>query len=126
MSRRYTYATGLSWGDFPTAELEVEVSYSVDWGSPESGFYGPPEDYDPGSPAIVEDIRVEKIDGLPVAEWEAQSTEYAPGHTVASIIDKLEMDHEADMIAEATEAEVAAYDDYQESLWEERRLGARR
>lgn len=64
MSRRFTYAASLSFGgDEPTAELEAEVDFTVDWGSPESGRSGPPEDYDPGSPSTVEDIRVLKIDG---------------------------------------------------------------
>lgn len=66
MSSRYTYACTLSWGgDTPTAEVEVEVSYTVAWGSPETGNYGPPEDYDPGSPSVVEDIRLEKVEGKP-------------------------------------------------------------
>ena len=58
MSKRYTYATTLNWGgDTPTAEIEVEVSYTVAWGSAETGRFGPPENYDPGSADLVEDIR---------------------------------------------------------------------
>jgi hypothetical protein len=120
--RRHTYAASLSWGgDEPTAELEVEVSFTVDWGSSESGRFGPPENYDPGCPSMVEDIRVEKIDGLPLAEWEAKSTEYMPGSTVAAILEKLEMDHEAEMLAEAAEAEVADADEAAERAYEDRR-----
>lgn len=121
-ARRYTYAASLSWGgDEPTAELEVEVSFSVAWGSSESGRYGPPENYDPGGPSVVEDIRVETIDGLPVAKWVAESTEYMPGSTITAIIDKLEMDHEAEMIAEAAELELAGEDDHAERRMEEQR-----
>lgn len=65
-TRRYTYATTLTWGgDEPTAEVEVEVSYTVAWGSPATGHYGPPENYDPGAGDEVEDIRLEKVEGKP-------------------------------------------------------------
>lgn len=69
MTRRYTYATELSFGgDEPTWEGEVEVSFTVEWGSPPTGMSGPPENYDPGSGTLIEDIRVETIDGKP-APW---------------------------------------------------------
>lgn len=125
--RRYTYAASLSWGgDIPTAELDIEVSYEVAWGSPESGRFGRPEDYDPGSASVVEAIKVEKIDGLPVDQWIAESTEYMPGSTVAAILEKLEMDHEDDMIQEAAEDDDARRDSYLEqeakdSRWEDDR-----
>ena len=50
---RYRYATCLSWGgDEPTAELEVEVSYTVAWGRPET-----PPAYDHGGlPADPDEI----------------------------------------------------------------------
>ncbi len=116
MSRPYTYGASLSWGgDEPTAEMEVEVSYEVAWGSPESGRNGPPEDYDPGCGSIVEAIRVETIDGLPVAEaLKRGGGEYVQGETVREIIAKLEMDHEADMLQEAAEDDVARRDSYLE------------
>lgn len=66
MAQRYTYGTCISFGDDGEpgyCEVDVEVSYEVAWGSPETGRFGPPEDYDPGSPSIVEDIRVETVDG---------------------------------------------------------------
>jgi hypothetical protein len=124
MARRYTYGASLSWGgDTPTAELECEVSYTVAWGSPESGRFGRPEDYDPGSASVVEDIRVETIDGLPLADaLKRGGGEYMPGETVRSIIEKLEMDHEADMIAAAVEDDAARRDSYLEGLADERRL----
>ena len=122
--RRYTYAASLSWGgDEPTAELEVEVSYTVAWGTPESGRFGRPEDYDPGAASVVEDIRVETIDGLPLAEaLKRGSGEYMPGETVRMIVDKLEMDHEQDMLVEAAEADAARRDSYLEAEADERRL----
>lgn len=119
MSRRYTYATTLSWGgDEPTAELEVEVTFTVAWGSPESGRFGPPEHYDPGSGSVVEDIRVETVESME-RPWRLH-----PGGDdalAAEIIAKLEMDHEADMLAEAAEEEAAAHDDAMERRAEERR-----
>lgn len=61
---RYNFATSLSWGgDEPTAEMEVEVDFTAQFGSPETGRFGAPENYDPGAHAEVEDIRVLKIDG---------------------------------------------------------------
>lgn len=122
MARRYTYATGLSWGgDEPTAELEVEVTYEVEWGSAERGRFGPPERYDPGSGSVVEAIRVEKINDVPTEEYLKRSGDYMPGETVRQIIDKLEMDHEAEMLAEAAEAEEAAAESYLDAQADERR-----
>lgn len=101
MATRYTYAASLSWGgDVPTGELEAEVSFSVAWGSDPS-----PATLDPGGPDVVEDIRVEKIDGKAAADYDAH--DYIAGETVRQIIAKLEMDHEEAMILAAVEAEDA-------------------
>ena len=103
---RYTYATCLNWGgDEPTAEIEVEVSYTVAWGSAETGRFGVPEDYDPGSPDEVEDLRVEKIDG--------RSVEASPGLLVP-ILEKLEEIEDRlfpDLIAHAIEIEAGRADE---------------
>jgi hypothetical protein len=119
MARRYTYAVCLSWGgDDPTAELEVEVSFEVSPGSPETGRFGPPEHYDPGSPAVVEDIRVHTVESME-RPWRLH-----PGGDdalEAEIIAKLEMDHEAEMLAEAAEEESANADDAAERAYEARR-----
>lgn len=90
---RYKFAASLSWGgDEPTAEMEVEVTFSV-------------------NALGVEDIDVVEIDGLPLAEALARgSGEYMAGETVRMIVDKLEMDYEAEMLEEAAEAEAAARD----------------
>lgn len=106
----YRYACTLSWGgDEPTAELEVECSYSVAWGSSESGRLGPPEDYDPGSGDVVEDIKILSVDGRPWPvdisygfQTDAQSHEM--------LVEKLESDHETAMLQEAIEAEAARAD----------------
>ena len=99
MSRRYTYAASLSFGgDAPTAELEVEVDFTVEWGSPESGRSGRPEDYDPGSPSIVEDIKVLKINGRSGPFEKA---------TVDAIVDALETGLHDEML-EAAEGQIEA------------------
>lgn len=67
MSRRYSYSTFLSFGTDGEAdycEIDVTVSFAVAWGEPETG----PTYACGGTPAtddLVEDIRVESIDGDP-------------------------------------------------------------
>ena len=101
---RYHYTASLSWGgDTPTAELEVEVSYAVAWGSPERRNFGLPDTYDLGSPSEVEDIRVEKINDLDGAIY--IETDHMAGETIDAIIDKLDMDHEKRMLEWAIEQE---------------------
>lgn len=108
MTRRYTYTTSLSFGgDEPTAEIEVEVSYGVAWGSPEGGNYGQPEDYDPGSPSVVEDVRVETIDGKPPTADHALALQ----HQAEAIIAALEDRHADEMLETASEAEEASEPD---------------
>lgn len=119
--RRYTYATTIYCDaeDVPFAELEVEVSYSVAWGSPESGRFGPPEHYDPGSGSVVEDIRVEHVEGHE-RPWRLH-----PGGDdalVALILGALDDDGErAAMIQEAAEEDAGAYEDAMERRAEEAR-----
>lgn len=129
MARRYTYATCLSWGgDTPTAEVEVEVSYEVTFGQPESGRFGPPEHYDPGSGDEVSDIRLEKVEGKP-RPW-GMYNGYIPNEDDAfetEVVEKLENSeaHLAAMVEEAIETEASDYDAWQESLADERRMEAR-
>lgn len=124
---RYTYATTLSWGgDTPTAEVEVEVSFTVAWGSPETGRFGRPELYDPGSPDEVEDIRLELVEGRP-RPWGMYSGYVANEddefeQEVISMLD----DHHADMIAEAVAAEDARRpdpDDLRDRRWDDELMG---
>ena len=110
-SPRYTYACTLSWGDdTPTAEVEVEVSFSVAWGSPERGRWGPPEHYDPGAPSEVEDIRLEKVEGKP-RPWGMYSGYVANEDDAfaTECVEKLEGSprHLADMLSAAADAEEA-------------------
>lgn len=110
MTQRYTYATTLSWGgDTPTAEVEVEVSFTVAWGSAESGRFGPPENYDPGAPDEVEDVRLEKVEGKP-RPW-GMYLGYVPNEDelfAEDVAEKLDCEyHISEMIREATEWEDA-------------------
>lgn len=127
---RHSYATTISFGgDTPTAEVEVEVSYEVDFGTPESGRFGPPEHYDPGSGDEVHSIRLETVEGKP-RPW-GMYDGFVPNEDDAferDVIERLEGsdDHLRAMVEEARESEVAAADDYAEMLADERRLEARR
>lgn len=120
-ARRYTYAASLSWGgDEPTAELEVEVSYTVAWGSPETGRFGPPEGYDPGAADVVEDVRVIAVDGRP---WPVDLSYgfQTPAQDHETLVEKLLSEREADMIAEASEEEDAPADEAAEARYEANR-----
>lgn len=118
---RYRYATCLSWGgDIPTAEVEVVVSFGVTWGSPETGRFGPPESYDPGSPDEVEDIRLELVEGKP-RPWGMYSGYVAneDDEFELEVIEKLDGHHD-DMIAEAQMSEAAAFDAAMDARADER------
>ncbi len=120
MATPYHYACTLSWGgDEPTAELEVECSYNVAWGSPESGRFGPPEDYDPGAGDVVEDIKILTVDGKP---W-PHDISYgfmSDADSEAMLVERLE-DHEEDMIANAVEEEASRADNAAERRFEDMR-----
>lgn len=101
---RYRYATCLSFGTDGEAdycELDVEVSFTVAWGSPETGrgYMADPYLYDPGSPDEVEDIRLEKVDGKPLTGCEF----------IEPVLDRFECDDQLrdEMLAEARETEAA-------------------
>ena len=69
MGTHYTYATPMSCdvaGANPDAdEINVSVSYSVAWGTPETGrgYMADPYKYDPGSGDEIEDLRLLSING---------------------------------------------------------------
>lgn len=101
MATRYTYATTLSYstGEVPeTDEVEVEVSFTVAWGSPGTGrpYYGPVELYDEGSPDEVEDLTLRSIDGVggPFDQ-----------HDEAAILQALAMNHVEAMLEAARDRE---------------------
>ena len=123
MTARYTYACTLAWGgDVPTAEIEVECSYSVAWGSPETGRNGPPELYDPGGASCVEDIKILTVNGVAWADVRMLYFRSAD-EAHEALAEKLLSDHEIDMLAEAVDVEVgreeAAAEDRFERMREE-------
>lgn len=120
-ARRYTYACTITFGQDGEpgySEVEVEVSYSVAWGSPESGWFGPPENYDPGSGDVVEDIRLEKVKGKP-RPWNMGYGFLSDDDFATDCIEKIEGDkhHYDAMVAEANDAATAARDSYLEQEW---------
>ena len=96
---RYTYATTLAYstGDIPeTDEIDVEVSFSVAWGSPQVGRFGPVEGYDPGSGDEIEDLKLLTVDavGGPFDQ-----------HDEAAILQEIAQNHTESMLQEAREYE---------------------
>lgn len=117
MERRYTYATTLRFGtdgEPDYAEVDVEVSFSVAWGSPESGRFGPPENYDPGCGDVVEDIKLLTVEGKP-RPWGMGYGLISDDAFAETVAERLEAEH-GDMVASATEDEVAAEDDHADYL----------
>jgi hypothetical protein len=107
MTTRYTYATSLAYstGDVPeTDEVEVEVSFTVAWGSPGTvtPYYGPPENYDPGSPSEIEDLKLISADGVggPFDQ-----------HDEAAILQALAQNHVQQMLEAANDREAYWADD---------------
>lgn len=103
MATRYTYATSLdfSTGEVPEVdEVEVEVSFTVAWGSPGTGrpYYGPVELYDEGSPDAVEDLKLLSVDGIggPFDQ-----------HDEAAILQAIAQNHTEPMLEEARDREAA-------------------
>jgi len=75
---RYTYDTTVELPD--ETEADVRVTHSVWWGTPETGRFGAPEDYDPGAPSEVEDVQIVSIEGHPepdaaLVNWVKQAIE---------------------------------------------------
>lgn len=124
--RRYTYACTIPFGQDGEpgySEVEVEVSYSVAWGSPETGRFGPPEHYDPGCGDMVEDIRLEKVEGKP-RPWDMGFGNWPDDEFEKDVIERLEA-HEDRMIAEASEEEAYHADAGREYEYEAAREMAR-
>lgn len=118
MARRYHYTASFSiGGDIPTWEGEVEFSYTVTWGAPET-----PPAYShgglPADPDEIDDIRVEKVDGL-TSGWAYFQSDAS---FAEDMIERLTDDDYSAMLTEAYEADLADHDAAMEARWEERRL----
>lgn len=122
----YRYETTLTFGadgeaDF--AEVDVEVTYECDFGTPETGRFGPVEAYDPGSGDEIHSIKLVKVGGRP-APWNLHF--HSDKHFAAIVVERLEAsgaDLEA-MVANAHEEAAADYDRAMEARWEDRRSWA--
>lgn len=122
---RYRYGTTLAFGtdgEPSYSEVDVEVSYEVSFGTPESGRFGSPENYDPGSGDEVHSIRLETVEGKP-RPWLMGFGFLSDDDFAEMVAERLGSDeHVAAMVAEAAETDLADRDAYEESRWEERRL----
>jgi hypothetical protein len=114
MTSRYTYATTLAYstGEVPEVdEVEVEVSFTVTWGRPET-----PPAYDhgglPADPDEINNLTLLSIDGVggPFDQ-----------HSEAAILQEIAQNHTEAMLAEACDHE-AAWDDAAADYRREARL----
>lgn len=101
---RHTYATGVSFGgDIPTAELDVELSYSFIPGRAET-----PPAYDhgglPAEPAMIEDVEVVTIDGKS-RPWD-RHTDHTDDELADAILNQLG-DIDDELIAHALETDAS-------------------
>lgn len=113
MTTRYTYAATLSWGgDTPTAELEVECSYTVSWGAPAQGpSYA--SGGQPADPDEIDDIKIISVDGKP---WPVDLSHgfQTEAEDADMLVEKLMNDHYDRMLENASEEDAARYDDARE------------
>lgn len=122
--KRYTYTTSLNrGGDEPTWEGEVEVSFSVEPGEPES----PPSYASGGTPASspqIIDITLEKVDGK-ARPWGMYSGYIAneDDEFAREVVEELEGsdDHLSAMLMLAAEEDAAQADEDADRRYEERR-----
>jgi hypothetical protein len=116
---RYSYETTLTFDGDERAdyvEVDVEVTYEVDFGAPATRL-------EPATDDEVHSIRLVKVGGRP-APWNLHF--HTDKHFAAIVAEKLEESEDdlAAMIAAAHEQEVANYEAYAETRWEERVLWA--
>jgi hypothetical protein len=110
VTTRYRYSTTLSFGSDGEpnySEVDVTVSYTVAWGSPESGagYMADPYRYDPGSPDVVEDIRLELVEGKP-RPWGMGCGYISDDEFAEMVAERLEDDEPA-LLQEARDREAA-------------------
>jgi hypothetical protein len=128
MTRRYRYETTLDFGagegknDY--VEFDIRVTHTVAWGSPETGvgYMADPLKYDPGSPDVVEDVRVETIEGKP-RPWNLLG--FSDDDLARVIVERLKAAHD-DMARAAAQTRQDEKDAALESRAEERREELRR
>ena len=112
MSKRFTHYTTVNLGNDEGSEFEVALTFTVAWGSPETGRFGRPEDYDPGCGSEVEDIKVVEINGLTSGWGAAFACGFQTDQQIADAVIEALTDGDYDrMLVEASEeaADEAAY-----------------
>lgn len=112
MAQRFTHYTTVRLSADEGGEFDVTLTYSVAWGSPETGRFGPVEGYDPGSDSEVEEIKVVEIDGLTSGWGKAFAMGYQTDEQIAAAVIEALTDADLDrMLVEASEeaADEAAY-----------------
>lgn len=120
MTSTYHYEAALSWGgDEPTAEVDIKVSYTVAWGSPETGRFGPVEGYDPGCDDEIENIKLLTVNGK-ARPWDMGYGFLSDDAFAEMVVEMLEADHAEQMLNEAAEEEDGRRDEAQERQYEAR------
>jgi len=123
---RFTHYTTVRLSAGEGGEFDVTLTYSVAWGSPETGRFGRPEDYDPGCGSEVEDIKVESIEGLTSGWGQAFAFGYQTDEQIADAVIEALTDGDYDrMLVDASEEAAAHAIEAAEYRAESRRDAAR-
>ncbi len=126
MAARFTHYTTVRLSADEGGEFDVTLTYSVAWGSPEVGRFGPVEGYDPGSDSEVEDIKVVEIEGLTEGWGKAFAFGYQTDEQIADAVIEALTDRDYDaMLVEASEEAAAHAIEAAEYRAESRRDAAR-
>ena len=120
--RTYYYETTVQLGPDEGQSFEVKASFTVAWGRPATGCFGPVEGFDPGSDHEVEDIKVLTIDGEAAGWGQRFAFGYQTDAQIADLFaDALMKGHAWRMLSEAVEDECGRRDDAIENRAAERR-----
>lgn len=126
MQTTFTHYTTVNLGNGEASEFDVTLTFSVAWGSPETGRFGRPEDYDPGCGSEVEDIKVASIEGLTSGWGKAFALGFKTDQQIADAVIKALTDADLDrMLVEASEEAAGDADAAAEYRAESRRDSAR-
>lgn len=126
MGKRFTHYTTVRLSEGEAGEFEVTLTYSVAWGSPEVGRFGPVEGYDPGSDSEVEEIKVVEIDGLTSGWGKAFALGFETDEQIADAVIAALTDGDLDnMLVTASEEAAADAVEAAEYRAESRRDAAR-
>lgn len=128
MSRPFVYETTLSFGtdgEPDYCEIDVKVEFTVAWGSPETGNYGPPENYDPGSGDEIENVKLVEVNRKP-RPWNMGLGFITDDEFAETVADVLDGGHHPEaMINEAIEVAQGDHEAAMEARAELRREDAR-